>query len=359
MNNSQLYSKWQEWLKQLIADKCETRLRNMSLLMVGMYLSQSVSLSYIARKLPIRAKKASLSQRLSRFLKNEAVDVNSWYQSCAEWLIRSAVSGGKLQLVVDTSKVTSSHRLLCIAIAYQRRTLPLIWDWVGHQKGHCTVNQQVTLLKRLYTMLPQGIEVSLVGDGEFGNVLILELLDHWKWHYVLRQAKNTKVLLDGADQWQTVDELPIQAGQTRIFVNCLLTHASYQTNLLVIWRSTEKEPLYLASNQTSIQSTWKLYKKRMWIEEMFGDMKGHGFELEKSRLEHPDRLNRLMLAVSLVYLWLISVGEHVIFHHLSTQIDRNDRRDLSIFRLGWDFLERRLALNDPIPECFHPNFCLV
>ena len=75
MNNSQLYSRWQEWLMQLIPDRCETRLKNMGLLMVGLYLAQSVSLSHIARKLPIRAKKASLSQRLSRFLKNEAIDV--------------------------------------------------------------------------------------------------------------------------------------------------------------------------------------------------------------------------------------------------------------------------------------------
>ena len=50
---------------------------------------------------------------------------------------------------------------------------------------------------------------------------------------------------------------------------------------------------------------------------MFGGMKGHGFDFEQSRLRHPDRLNRLMLAVSLVYIWLISVGEHVIQHKLN------------------------------------------
>ena len=92
---------------------------------------------------------------------------------------------------------------------------------------------------------------------------------------------------------------------------------------------------------------------------MFGNMKVHGFDFEQSRLRHPDRLNRLMLAVSLVYICLISVGEHVIQHKLTSEVDRNDRHDLSIFRLGWDFLERCLALNDQIPECFRPNFCLV
>ena len=260
---------------------------------------------------------------------------------------------------MDTSKVTSSQRLLCIAIAYQRRSLPLIWDWVGHRKGHCTIRQQIALFERLYPLIPEGIAVSIVGDGEFGSVLLLELLDSWGWDYALRQAKNSKVLVAGADHWLRLDELPLERGQTRLFPNTLLTYACHKTTLVLIWRSAEKEPLYLATNQTCVKAVWKLYKKRMWIEEMFGDLKGHGFDLENSRLEHPARLSRLMLAVSLVYLWLISIGEHVLFHHLTPEIDRNDRRDLSIFRLGWDFLERRLALNDPIPLCFRPNFCLV
>lgn len=191
MNNSQLYSKWQTWLTQLIPDDCESRLKNLTLLVVGLYLSQSIHLNHMARKLPIRAKKLSLVRRLSRFLDNVAVIVDEWYAPWAKGLIQSAASGGKLQLVIDTTKVTSSYRLLCIALAYRRRTLPLMWSWVGHRKGHCTVHQQIALLKRLYRWVPAGVTVSLVGDGEFGHVLVLELLDSWQWAYVLRQAKNT------------------------------------------------------------------------------------------------------------------------------------------------------------------------
>ena len=121
----------------------------------------------------------------------------------------------------------------------------------------------------------------------------------------------------------------------------------------------EKDPWYLATNQLSAQPTLRLYRRRMWIEEMYGDMKGHGFELEVSRLHHADRLSRLSLAVCLLYVWLIAIGEYVLKNNYDDEVDRTERHDLSIFRLGWDFLERRLALSDPLPDIFCPNFCLM
>jgi hypothetical protein len=43
----------------------------------------------------------------------------------------------------------------------------------------------------------------------------------------------------------------------------------------------------------------------MWIEEMFADFKGHGFDLESTQLRHFERLSRLTLAVAMLYVWLV------------------------------------------------------
>ena len=147
MNSSQLYNKWQKRLRQLVPAKCGTRLTNMVWLMVGIYGAKSVHLEQIACHIPLRGKKLSLRRRLRRFIANEAVDVEQWYATRADGLIQSAGSGGKLNLGLDTTKISRGHRLLCIGVAYPRRTLA-IWDWVGHRKGHCTVKQQVTLRKQ-------------------------------------------------------------------------------------------------------------------------------------------------------------------------------------------------------------------
>jgi len=89
-----LYHIWQERLAQLTPDDCRSRLVNMMLLVVGLYKAESVHLSKVARKLPLRAKKLSLDKRLRRFLSNPAVRMRDWYRPVAVALLKAASSAG-------------------------------------------------------------------------------------------------------------------------------------------------------------------------------------------------------------------------------------------------------------------------
>ena len=92
----------------------------------------------------------------------------------------------------------------------------------------------------------------------------------------------------------------------------------------------------------------------MWIEEMYGDMKGHGFDLESAHLRDTKRIERLTLGVCLAFVWLISVGSRIVKDGLRHWIDRKDRRDKSYFRLGMDWIENCLRLGRPIRLHFVP-----
>lgn len=360
MLNSRLYAIWQKHLKQSIPDTCRTRLTNLMLLIVGIYQAQSIHLSIIARKIPIAVQKLSLERRLRRFLANDAVDVRSWYHPWASWLVQSAAVSQQINLIIDTSKVTSRKQLICVALAYRRRALPIAWDWIPHRKGRSTIRFQIQLLTFVHTLLPSGCCITLVGDAEFGDPALIEQLQDWGWDYALRQSKNVQVMLNHADDWQRVENLPLKMGEMLYFRKVILTETSrIFTHVALFWAQGEKRPWYLATNQTSALRAIQLYKRRMWIEEMFADFKKHGFNLEVSRLHHSQRLSRLMLAVAILYLWLIALGEYVIRQQLSAAIDRSNRFDLSIFRLGWDWLERQLVLRRYLPDILHPNLCLL
>jgi hypothetical protein len=78
----------------------------------------------------------------------------------------------------------------------------------------------------------------------------------------------------------------------------------------------------------------------MWIEETFGDIKGNGFNLESTHLRNFLRLSRLTLAVFLLYVWLLAFGSKVIKSGKRRLVDRSNRRDYSIFRIGRNMIER-------------------
>ena len=355
-----LYRSLHTYLLQRIPDDCDTRLTNLIYLMMGIFQSGSVQLNLIARKTPIRAKKLSIVKRLARFLDNPQVRVRDWYHPFAEGLLRSAAAGGQVHLIIDATKVAFGFRLVMVSVAYQRRSLPIAWTWLAGSRGHSSTATQVKLLDTVRRLLPQGVRVSLVGDCEFGHPLLIENVRFWGWEYALRQPGDHLVMLRGTGQWQRLDSLPLDKGQARWLGRVVLTQASaYPTHLVVFWHSGEAKPWFLATSLLDPRSALRLYRRRMWIEEMFGDMKQHGFDLEASHLRHFLRLSRLTLAVCLLYLWLVALAEHVITQRLTDEIDRTDRRDLSLFRLGWDFLERRLALCDPLPPVSVPNFCLM
>ncbi|MHB8750509.1 MAG: transposase family protein, partial [Aggregatilineales bacterium] len=154
--------------------------------------------------------------------------------------------------------------------------------------------------------------------------------------------------------------LATRGGALGWYPHSVLTRDSaYPTHLVILWKSTFKEPWLLATNVTCPALALHLYGRRMWIEEMFGDMKNNGFDLEATHLRAVDRLNRLTLAVCLLFVWFIALGVAITQLGLASLIDRADRRDLSFFRRGFDWLDRCLALGDPLPSGFFPSFDLV
>jgi hypothetical protein len=251
---------------------------------------------------------------------------------------------GEIRLIVDGTKIGFGHQLLIVAVAYRRRALPIAWTWVKGAKGHSSATKQLALLAYVHSLIPKGVPVLLVGDSEFGAVPVLQQLDAWGWWYVLRQKSNHQIKLLGADEWQDFNTLIHHPGQTVWLGPALLTakHA-YPVNLLAHWKRGEDEPWLLATNLPGPQVALRAYRRRMWIDEMFGDLKKHGFDLESTLLRHFQRLSRLTLAVALLYIWLIAMGSRTVKSGHRHLVDRADRRDLSIFQIGWRFIQRRLT----------------
>jgi len=342
MPTNMLYHTWFLRILELRPGQRITQIRNFVLLIIGIYQSRSVSLSRIAGKIPGRAKLVSVTRRLSRFLENPAIRVREWYEPVAkQWLESQYLHLGEIRLIVDGTKIGFQHQLLIVCLAYRTRAIPIAWTWVKHVKGHSSAWKQLALLAYVRKLVPGNAAVFIVGDSEFGAVEVLKQLDRWHWFYVLRQKGNTGAWLNEKGGWQPFESYIQKPGQSIWLGNGYLTQTQiYPVNLLIHWQIGEKGPWCLATNLPNLQMALRFYRRRMWIEEMFGDLKKHGFDLECTMLQHFDRLSRLTLAVALLYIWLISIGTRTIRDGLRVLVDRKDRRDLSIFQIGLRFIER-------------------
>ncbi|MBN1933554.1 MAG: transposase [Anaerolineae bacterium] len=94
------------------------------------------------------------------------------------------------------------------------------------------------------------------------------------------------------------------------------------------------------------------YRKRYRIETFFSGQKSWGFHLNKSHLDDPERISRLMIAACLAYIWIVFLGALFILEGWSRIIHRSDRCDLSLFQLGLRTLEHFLNEDIPIPVVF-------
>jgi hypothetical protein len=339
----ELYHKCRQMLRELRPEERVTRIRNFSWLLVGLYESRSVHLSKVAEKIPGRACLPSLTRRMRRLLDNRAIRTRAWYAPIAKSIIERMASG-EIRLIVDGSKVGFGHQLLLVAIAFRRRAIPLAWTWVKGSRGHSTVQKQKALLSYVRTLIPADSRVLLVGDAEFGEVAVQKQLEKWHWRYVLRQKGRYLLCQKGQTHFQRLDSLVHKAGQSVWLAGCHLTAKyAYPVNFLAYWKPGEKDPWLLATNLESPQATRKAYQRRMWIEESFGDMKSKGFDLESTHLRHFSRLSRLTLAVVLLYVWLLAFGSRVIKSGQRHLVDRSDRRDLSLFRIGRNMVERLIT----------------
>jgi DDE family transposase len=349
MTTFKLYGIWKRLLAQWLTDRCHTRRTNLTWLIVGLYLSRQVQTSAIVQRWPMAVKTTSLTRRLSRFLDNRAIRPAVWFRPVARQLLARAAQQ-RLTLIVDASKVSAGHQLVMVALAYKKRALPLAWTWVAYAKGSVSTRTQLALFKRVRGLLPEGAQVVLVGDAGFSSVLVLRELEGWGWQYALRQKGWFLIQRTGQTRWERLDSLLTAAGQqVWIAAVCFTAKRQHPTAILALWQTGYERPWLLTTNLGAARDARQAYARRMWIEEMFGDWKGHGWDIETTHLRHPDRLSRLVFALAVLYIWLVLTGERLIKAGWRAWVDRTDRRDLSLFRIGWDVLQRCFTLDRDLP----------
>jgi hypothetical protein len=229
--------------------------------------------------------------------------------------------------------------------------LPLCWVLVSAAKGHFPQHTDRALLALLQTIMPKDASVIFLGDGEFDGLELQADLRRLNWQYVCRTASNILVRAYSV-QFHAADVGPPR-GELLAVSPAWMTAALYgPISILAIWQQQFKQPLYLVTNMSDLDEAVAQYKKRAQIETFFSEQKSRGFNIHKSHLSEPARLCRLLIASCLAYLWIVYLGVCATQKDWMHKLHRQDRCDLSLFRLGLRLLARCLKDHLPIPDGF-------
>lgn len=316
-------------------------------MITGVLRAGNVQFHQIARKLRYPNKKSSLIYKFRRFVRNKNLKVDVMFLPFVKMILSALSDEDEITLIIDGSKVGGNCICLMLSLYYKGRALPLCWLAYKGKKGHSSSQLQLKLLEMVRDLLPKNQKITLLGDGEFDSSVLIEWLeDQPMWSYVCRTATNIKIFYQ--DKWTALSDLPLEDGQPKFFTNVLFTESQEvgPVNIMAWWHEKEEKHFFLVTNMSDCDETQKWYALRFTIETLFSDIKGRGFNLNKTRLRHPERVERLILVCAISYIFSISLGVEAIINGMVEDLVRpaDSWYDCyySLFQIGLTYLDHLL-----------------
>ena len=357
-DRQRVYRKVLKTLKEQLRMFHQGHVVTLAMMITGIVMSGKAQLSKMSTEIPTAAQDQSIEMRMRRWVKHPRIDVELTYMPFAQQILQS-LSGSPLLLAMDGSQVGRGCMVLMVGVVYHSRLLPLAWVVYPGKKGHTTAERHLAVLGKVLPLLPADAEVVLLGDAEYDTTDMLAWVQaETSWDFVLRTSRN--LLVQDQGTWQPIGAFDVTHGRLKLIPDIAFTQsAALPAHLVVWWGVAYKEPIFLVTSLPNASRAAYAYRRRFRIETFFSDQKSRGFHIHKSHLADPARVSRLLIAACLAYVWMIGLGLLTLANGKHKLIDRTDRIDKSIFRLGRDWFTYILKKGLPIPVLFRfvPVLC--
>jgi hypothetical protein len=323
----------------------------LAMMITGIVMGKKAQLSVMSAEIPHSAKDKSIEKRMSRFVQHDKVDVEITYMPFAQHIL-DTLSREPLVLAMDGSQVGRGCMVLMVGVIYHSRLLPIAWVIYKGKKGHTTAERHIEVLKKVLPLVPEKSEVVLLGDAEYDTTEMLSWVEtETSWCFAMHTSPS--ILVKSGVAWEKIKEFTVRKGRLRMISDVDFTKTSaLPANLIVWWGAEYEKPIYLVSNLPNGAYACWYYRRRFRIETFFSDQKSRGFHIHKSHLSNPERISRLLIAACLAYIWMVSLGLLTLSSGNHKLIDRTDRVDKSLFRLGVDWLRYVLKKSKPLDVYF-------
>jgi hypothetical protein len=290
---------------------------------------RSVNLMELAAALPRTAERLDMRyQWISRLLGNALIDVDAVMAPLArEVLARASAHAHTLVLMIDQSQVNAAHQMVMVSLRVGGRAVPLAWR-VRRTEGAIGFEEQRAALDAVARLLPEGARPVLMGDRFYGSPALIAWCRAKGWAWRLRLKHNLLVFEQGGES--TLGEC-FARGEP-LLRDVRVTEQRVRTHVAMVHEAGHPEPWIIALSDTP--TAWRAYDYglRWGIEALFSDFKTRGFNLEESQIARTDRLDRLVLVLSLALHWAVSTGMWDAAHNQTPAEKRGRARSAGTWR---------------------------
>lgn len=277
----------------------------LALLTATMLDVRSANLMDLAASLPRDAERIDMRyQYISRLLGNEHVDVDVVMAPFAREVLERASAGGQqLVLIIDQTQANDTQQAVVVAVRIGGRSLPIAWR-VKETQGAIGFSEHKVALEVARKLVPVGAKVVLMGDRFYGSPDLIAWCREAGWDWRLRLKADLLVFEDGGES--TVSQCFLRG--ERMLRDVELTSKRVRTNIGMVHEEGHPEPWFIAMSDAPTTAKTFDYGLRWGIEAMFSDFKSRGFGIEDSQLQRTDRMDRLLLVMTLALYWAVSTG---------------------------------------------------
>lgn len=155
--------------------------------------------------------------------------------------------------------------------------------------------------------------IHVVADREFASPKLPEWLKTTYNNLDVTLRIKASMYLSGDDMQEmkvaTLIQKMVKGSRYLLREQVLTRDSTFKMNVLLTWKEEYDEPLVVATTSDKPHRADNVYGMRFGIEPMHKDWKTNAFELEKTRVTDPKRIETLLIAISFAYILCVLAGE--------------------------------------------------
>lgn len=244
----------------------------------------------------------------------------------------------RVYLALDTSMLWNEFCLISLSIVTCGRAIPLVWRVIKHESASVAFEEYQPLLAKAQEALKDFADVMLLADRAFPSHDLMHWLRQSIWHWCLRIKSDVQIHGPRAIP-VVVEQLFPASGEAKFYRQVgLWEEGREQVHLALANLPTAEEPWAIVTDEIPSLQSFVHYGKRFDTEELYLDSKSGAFELEDSRLDQAEHLERLYLVAAVGILFSTLQGMAVQFAGLRRQVDPHWKRGLSYLKIGLNWI---------------------